>query len=133
MPDFGVDVVDRLADVFDPAAPVASQVLDAGPDDCERRPQLMAGVGRELALPLQRNLPPIDRFTDRDQRAARIQIAGQQGGQKSSHATAYEHHQEQAEEVRLLRPIGYGLEDEDVAVAILNGLGEYPERSAQAW
>ena len=45
------------------------EVLRAGPDDGQWRPQLVAGVGGELALAAQR-------VADRDERPARDEPAG---------------------------------------------------------
>ena len=53
MADLGVDVVERLADVGSRLVRVAPQVLDRAPDDGQRRPQLVARVGGELALAAQ--------------------------------------------------------------------------------
>ena len=57
---FGIDVIERLAHLLDPAAPVTSQILDACPNHREWRAQLVAGVGRELSLTLQCHLPALD-------------------------------------------------------------------------
>ena len=43
----GVDVLDRPADVRDLRLRVTTKVLQAGPDDRQRRPKLVARVGRK--------------------------------------------------------------------------------------
>jgi hypothetical protein len=50
VPDLVVDVLEGVADHGDGFVPMALQVLDAAPDDGQRRPQLMTGVRGELAL-----------------------------------------------------------------------------------
>ena len=45
------------------------EVLDAAPDDGQRRAQLVAGVGGELALAAQRGALAGQRFADRDEGA----------------------------------------------------------------
>ena len=59
----GGDVVDRRADLADRLVGVAPEVLGARPDDGQRRPQLVARVGGELAL-------VAERVADRDERPA---------------------------------------------------------------
>jgi len=54
--DLGLDVAQRLPNVLDPGAPVAFQVFNAGANHGQRRPQLVTGIGRELALALQGRL-----------------------------------------------------------------------------
>ena len=66
--DLVVDVLERRADRRDRLVAMPLEVLDAAPDDRQRRPQLVAGVGRELALAAQRGALVGQRFADRDER-----------------------------------------------------------------
>ena len=70
--DLVVDVLERGADRADGRVAMSREVLDAAPDDRQRRPQLVAGVGRELALAAQRGPLVGQRFADRDDRPAGV-------------------------------------------------------------
>ena len=72
MADLVVDVLERRADRADRLVAVSLEVLDAAPDDGQRRPQLVAGVGRELALAAQRGALAGQRLADRDERPAGV-------------------------------------------------------------
>ena len=63
----GVQIFDRPVDRGRVVAP-APQLRDRGPRDRERRPELVACVGGELALALER-------LADRHQRATRVHVA----------------------------------------------------------
>ena len=63
MLDLVADVAQRLVGVADRLVAMALEVLDARSDDRERRPELVARVGRELAL-------AAERLADRDERPA---------------------------------------------------------------
>ena len=70
--DLVVDVLERRADRRDRLVAMPLEVLDAAPDDGQRRAQLVAGVGGELALAAQRDALVGQRLADRDERPARI-------------------------------------------------------------
>ena len=60
---------------------VALEVLDAAPDDGQRRPQLVAGVGGELALAAERDALVRQRLADRHERPAGVDGAEAEGDQ----------------------------------------------------
>ena len=72
VPHLGIDVAQGFTHVLDPAAAVALEVHDARTDHGEWRAQLMACVRRELALALQRRLPPLDGCPDRNERSTGV-------------------------------------------------------------
>ena len=63
----GVDVVERPADARDRLVGMTPDELERAPDDCQRRPQLVARVGGELALAAQGQALGAQRFADRDE------------------------------------------------------------------
>ena len=63
--DLVVDVLERRADRRDRLVAVPLEVLDAAPDDGQRRAQLVAGIGGELALAAQRDALVRQRLADR--------------------------------------------------------------------
>ncbi len=82
---------------------VALEVLDAAPDDGQRGAQLMAGVGRELALALER-------FADRDEGPPGIQGAADHRQAKGGQAPDQEDIEELLEGLGLGRPVGDDLD-----------------------
>ena len=70
--DLVIDVLERRADRRDRLVAMPLEVLDAAPDDGQRRPQLVAGVGRELALAPERGALVGQRLADRHERPPRI-------------------------------------------------------------
>ena len=70
--DLVIDVLERGTDRRDRLVAVPLEVLDAAPDDGQRRAQLVARVGRELALASQRDALVGQRLADRDERPPRI-------------------------------------------------------------
>ena len=70
--DLVVDVLERRADRRDRLGSMALEVVDAAPDDGQRRAQLVAGIGRELALAAEGRALVRQRLADRHQRPARI-------------------------------------------------------------
>ncbi len=124
---FVVDVLERRADRLDALRAVAQEVVDAAPDDRQRRPQLVACVGREFALAPQRGPLVGQRFADRNQGAARIH-GPEADGDEDDHETS----DQQDGEHRLERPLLGGpvlddLDGEDRAIE-LDGLGQDPDR-----
>ena len=81
----------RVADAADRLVLVALQVFDAAPDDRERRPELVARVGRELAL-------AAERLADRDERAAGVERPTTSAPSTPSTLPASEHVEQDAEE-----------------------------------
>ena len=75
---------------------VAPQVRHAGPDHRQRRPQLVARVGRELALAAQGGLAPVDRGPDRHQGPAGVDPAGGHGQGEGGQAADDEDPEERA-------------------------------------
>ena len=64
--------LERVADLADRLVAVPPEVLDRAPDDGQRRAQLVAGVGGELALAAERRALRGERLADRHERAARV-------------------------------------------------------------
>ena len=84
-----VDVDQRRADLRDGLVTVSLEVVDTAADDGQRRPQLVAGVRGELALPPQRHPLGGQRFADRDQRPPRVD---------RPEAERHQHHQPTADD-----------------------------------
>jgi hypothetical protein len=84
--DFGVDVAQGLAHLLDLASTVAFEVLDARPDDGQRGPQLVARVGGELTLALERRFAPRHRSANGDERPARVEVPGEEGKKEGGSA-----------------------------------------------
>ena len=106
---------------------VAPQVGDAGPDHGERRAQLVAGVGGELALAPQGRLAPVDRGADRHERPAGVDPAGRDGEGQRGEAAEHEDGEERGEEPLLRDPLADHL-DHPLAVAARHGQGVDPDR-----
>ena len=75
----GLDVVEGIADLGDRLVGVAAEVRDGALDDRERRPQLVAGVGRELALAAHRVADRHERPVGVDPADAERRREGQRG------------------------------------------------------
>ena len=73
--DLGVDVDEGVADLVHGSVAVLAQVVHGSPDHGQRRAQLVARVGGELALATERDALAGERFADRHQRAARVDRA----------------------------------------------------------
>ena len=89
--DLGVDVVERRAHLGHRLVLVQPQVLDAGADDGQRGAQLVAGVGRELALSPERLALGVQRGPDGHQGARRVGGTEHAREHQRQHATADEH------------------------------------------
>ena len=61
-----------LAPAYVALIAVPFEVVDAAPDNRQRGPELVAGIGGELALAAQRGALVGQRFADRDERPPRI-------------------------------------------------------------
>ena len=120
--DFVPDVAERIADGGDGLVSMALEVLDARADDREGRPELVAGVGRELAL-------AADRLADRHERAAGVDRAGDDRAEQAEEATGDEHDEEDLERAVLARRVLGDLDDVRAARR-LDRLAEDPERHA---
>ena len=97
--DLRVDVVERGAHLRDGLVLVQSQVLDAGADDGQRRPQLVARVGRELALAPQCLALRVQRRPDGHQGARRVGGTQHAREHQRQHATTDEHLEQRIERV----------------------------------
>ena len=86
-----VDVDERGADLRDGLVAMPFEVVDAAPDDGQRRPQLVARVGGELALPAERDPLGRQRFADRDERPAGVDGPEAEGDQDDEPAADDEH------------------------------------------
>ena len=71
--DLGVDVVEGLRSRPRRLAAVPAEMLDRAPDDRQRRPQLVARVGGELALAAEGRALLDERLADRDEGAAGVE------------------------------------------------------------
>jgi hypothetical protein len=70
--DLGVDVLEGVDGGRDRPVLVALEVLDRGADDGQRRAQLVARVGGELALAAEGDPLRLERLADRHEGAARV-------------------------------------------------------------
>ena len=102
-------VADRLV-----AMPL--EVFDAAPDDGQRRPQLVAGVGRELALAAQRDALVGQRLADRDERPSRIDGPEPECHQDDDHPADEQHHEHRVERPLLGDPVPDDLDGVGLAV-----------------
>ena len=96
MADLGVDVVERRAHLRHGLVLVQPEVLDAGADDGQRRPQLVARVRRELALTPERLALCVQRRPDGHQGACGVRGAQHAREHQREHATADEHLEQQS-------------------------------------
>ena len=115
--DLGVDVVERGADLGDRLVLVQPQVLDAGAHDGQRRPQLVAGVGRELALSPERLALGVQRGPDGHQGARRVGGAEHARQHQRQDAATDQHLEQRLERVLLGGPVLDDLDDVSVAAA----------------
>jgi hypothetical protein len=91
----GIDVPEGVADLTDRARGVAAKMLDRAPDDRERGAQLVARVGRELALVPERGALRGKRVADGHQRPARVDGA-KAHRHEHDHETAADEHEHEA-------------------------------------
>ena len=102
----GRDVVDGRADLADRLVRVPAEVLGAGPDDGQGRPQLVAGVRREFAL-------VAERVPDRDEGATGDDGARGEGREQRHEPADRQDREERLERVPLGRDVLAHLEDVD--------------------
>lgn len=100
----GLHVVERLTDLVHAPRPIPTQVGHAAPDDGERRSQLMARVGGELALATQR-------LADRHQGASGVQESERAGGDEHGEPASHQHDKQGSEGVPLDRAVLEDLDD----------------------
>ena len=115
-------VADRLV-----AMPL--EVLDAAPDDGQRRAQLVAGVGRELALAAQRDalVRRANRGSGRAP-AARRSVPNPNATTSDQQAADEQHEQDDLERLLLGRPVLDDLDRVGAAPRDLDRLGQDPDR-----
>ncbi len=99
-----VHVVERVAHLSHPPLAVTPEVLEAAADDRERRPELVAGVGGELAL-------TPERVADGHERTLRVEPANAQGHGQDEEATEPKDREEDVERPHLRRALADDLHD----------------------
>ena len=101
MCDFRVDVIEGGADLVDGLLGVQLEVLDAGTHDGQWRPQLVAGVRRELALTSQGITLAGQRGPDGRHRSACIDGADGGAGHDRRQAAHHQHGQQHVQRLLL--------------------------------
>ena len=121
--------VERVADRRDRLVAVPLEVLDAAPDDGQRRAQLVAGVGGELALAAQRDAL-VGRATRGSGRApaARRPSPNPNATMRTRTPADDQHDQDHLERLLLGRPVLDDLDGEDAARRDVDGLGQDAHR-----
>ena len=99
-----VDRIQRPADLRHAGVRLLADARHARADDRERRAELVARVGGELALALERG-------PDRDERARGVQLADGGGREQRQEAADQQHHQQDAERPQLRGPVADDLDD----------------------
>ena len=128
VPDLIVDVLQRGADAGDRVIAVALQMLDAAPDDRQRRAEFVAGIGRELALPAERCPLAGQRFPDRDESPSRIDGPEPEGHDQDQEAAHEQDDLDDLEGLLLRGPVLDDLDGEDPALRDVDGLGQDADR-----
>ena len=126
--DLVVDVGERVAHRRDRLVAVTLEVLDATPDHGQRRAQLMARIGRELALAPQRNALVRQRLADRDQRPSRVDGAEPECHEDDDDAAEKQDHEHHVECPLLGDPITDDLNGICLAICRLHVLCEDAHR-----
>jgi hypothetical protein len=124
--DLGIDVVECLGRGLRLAA-IAAEMLDGAPDDRQRRSQLMARVGGELALTAQGRPLRDERFADRHERPSRVDPAEAHRDEHDEAAAQEEHAEDRVERLLLRRAVLDDL-DEDRADGRIDPLSHRPDR-----
>ena len=101
---------------------LAAQLFDRAADDRQRRAQLVAGVGGEIAL-------ASEGVTDRDERPVGIDPADAERRGEDEQAAGDQHGQQDRQRPDLVRPVADDLDDED-AVGPLDRRGQDADRVA---
>ena len=128
--DLVVDVLEGGADLAHRLGAMPLEVLDAAADDRERRAQLVAGIGGEVALATERHSLVRQRLADRDERAAGVHGPEAEGHDDDHEAADEEHGEHDVERALLRGPVLDDLDQERRAGGVLDRLGEEPDRGA---
>ena len=125
--DLGVDVGEGVPDLAHRAGGVPPQQLHRAPDDRQWGPQLVARVGRELALAPQRGALGRERVADRHERAARVDRPEPRRHEDDHEPADHEHEHEALERPNLGGPVLDDL-DEEPALRGVRRDGQLPDR-----
>ena len=99
-PDLVVDVLERRADRRDRLVAMPLEVFDAAPDHGQRRPQFVAGIGREVALSAEGDSLGGQRLADRHERPPGVDRPEAEGDEDDDRAPAEQHHEHHLSSVR---------------------------------
>lgn len=112
MVDLRLDVLERSPHGLDRLCSVATEMLEGASDHGERRPQLVAGVGGELALPADGEALGGQRFADRDQRPPRVDGPGAGRHEQGDEPSAHKDGEQDLERSLLGSPVPHHLDDQ---------------------
>ena len=116
------------ADLADRLVLVAVEVLDAAAHDRERGPELVAGVGREVALAAKRGPLVRQRLADRDERPAGVDGPEAERDQDDHDPADQQHDQHRLERPDLGGAVLDDLDRDDLALPRGDRLGQDPDR-----